>query len=93
MSNIRDREIDLAIELGLPIIIVNLNNKTGMDGDLCPSKLRNACAVHIPFKLAAIRHALDRCQSNGASSMRQRGRGAREITRKTYRRNGSPKGE
>jgi hypothetical protein len=52
-------EIDLALEMGLPVIVVNLNNKTEMDGDRCPAKLRDACAVHIPFKLAAIRHALD----------------------------------
>jgi MTH538 TIR-like domain (DUF1863) len=52
-------EIDLALEIGLPIIVVNLNNKTVTDVDRCPAKLRNCCAVHIPFKLAAIRHALD----------------------------------
>src|SRR5262245_42244478 len=52
-------EIDLAVELGLPLIIVNLNNKTIMDSDRCPAKIRHACAVHIPFKLAAIRHAID----------------------------------
>jgi hypothetical protein len=52
-------EIDLAIQIGLPIIVVNLNSKTMMDDDRCPAKLRDACAVHIPFKLAAIRHALD----------------------------------
>jgi hypothetical protein len=52
-------EIELALELGLPIIVVNLNNKTSTDVDRCPAKLRGVCAVHIPFKLAAIRHALD----------------------------------
>jgi hypothetical protein len=53
-------EIDLAIELGLPIVVVNLNNNSGLDRDNCPARIRSACAVHIPFKLAAIRHALDR---------------------------------
>src|SRR5262249_16151425 len=52
-------EIDLAVEIGLPTIVVNLNNKAVIDSDRCPAKLRNACAVHIPFKLAATRHALD----------------------------------
>jgi hypothetical protein len=47
------------MQIGLPIIIVNLNNVTVMDGDRCPARLRDACAVHIPFKLVAIRHALD----------------------------------
>jgi hypothetical protein len=52
-------EIDLALELGLPLIVVNLNNKVGIDGERCPARLRRACAVHIPFKLAAIRYALN----------------------------------
>jgi hypothetical protein len=52
-------EIDLALTLGLPLIVTNLNKKTTMDSDRCPAKLRDECAVHIPFKLAAIRHAVD----------------------------------
>lgn len=51
-------EIELALELKLPIVVVNLNNKNGQDGGLCPPILRDACAVHIPFKLAAIKHAI-----------------------------------
>jgi hypothetical protein len=51
-------EIDLAIELGLPLIAVNLNETPGLDTDRCPAILRDTCAVHIPFKLAAIMHAL-----------------------------------
>jgi hypothetical protein len=52
-------EIELAIELGLPLIAVNLNKTPGLDNDRCPAILRDTCAVHIPFKLAAIRHAVD----------------------------------
>ena len=52
-------DIELAIELGLPLIAVNLNKIRGLDDDSCPSILRDTCAVHIPFKLAAIKHALD----------------------------------
>jgi|SRR5215475_1614345 len=52
-------EIELALDLGLPMIVVNLNKNAGMDRDRCPAKLRDECAVHIPFKLAAISHALD----------------------------------
>jgi hypothetical protein len=51
-------EIELAIELGLPIIVANLNNKTRLDVDLCPAILRDACAVHIPFKKETIKYAL-----------------------------------
>jgi hypothetical protein len=52
-------EMELALELGLPIIVANLNNKTHFDPDLCPPILRDACAVHIPFKKDAIKFALD----------------------------------
>lgn len=53
-------EIDLAMELGLPIIATNLNQMNGMDADLCPAILRTACAVHVPYKKDAIKHALDK---------------------------------
>jgi hypothetical protein len=52
-------ELELALELGLPIIVANLNNKTQMDADLCPAIIRTACAVHVPFKAKAIKHALE----------------------------------
>jgi hypothetical protein len=51
-------EIELALELGIPIIVANLNKKTKMDADLCPAILRNECAIHIPFKKEAIKRAL-----------------------------------
>jgi Thoeris protein ThsB, TIR-like domain len=51
-------EIDLAIELRLPLIAVNLNQTPTLDLDRCPAILRDTCAVHIPFKLAAIQYAL-----------------------------------
>jgi hypothetical protein len=52
-------EIELAIELGLPLVAVNLNKSRGLDHGRCPAILRNTCAVHVPFKLGAIKHALD----------------------------------
>jgi hypothetical protein len=52
-------ELDLALELGKPLIVANLNNKRGIDRDRCPPIIAGECAVHIPFKLAIIKHALD----------------------------------
>ena len=51
-------EIEFALELGLPIIVANLNNQTVMDPDRCPPLLRDACAIHVPFKKEAIKYAL-----------------------------------
>jgi len=41
-------------DFGLLIVVVNLNNKTGIDKELCPP------IIHIPFKLGAIKRALRR---------------------------------
>lgn len=53
-------EIDLALSLGLPIIVVNLNDKRSMDDGLCPVPLRTGYIVHIGFKRAIIKYALER---------------------------------
>lgn len=52
-------EIDLALELGLPIIVANLNENRGMDADRCPVPLRTGYVVHIAFKRAIIKYALE----------------------------------
>lgn len=52
-------EIDLAIELDLPIIVVNLNKKNRCVPELCPVSLRNHVAVHGPFKKDYIKKAMD----------------------------------
>ena len=51
-------EIEFGMELRLPIIVANLNNQIRLNLTLCPPILRDACAVHIPFKKEAIKHAL-----------------------------------
>ncbi len=52
-------ELELALEMGLPIIVANLNELRTQDGTLCPAIIRDKCVVHIPFKLAAIKNALN----------------------------------
>jgi Thoeris protein ThsB, TIR-like domain len=79
-------ELELALELGLPIIVVNLNNRRAIDRDLCPPIIRDGvCAIHIPFKLAAIKYALD----NWPASFRrknasEKAKGPRHYTAKVY---------
>jgi hypothetical protein len=52
-------ELELALELGLPIIAANLNKTNGQDDRLCPAIIRGkACVVHIPYTLNAIKHAM-----------------------------------
>jgi hypothetical protein len=52
-------EIDLALDLCLPVIVVNLNDNRWMDDDRCPASLRTGCIVHIAYKAAIIKHALE----------------------------------
>jgi hypothetical protein len=51
-------ELELALELGLPIIVANLNKANRQDKDRCPAIIRDACAVHIPYTLVALKHAM-----------------------------------
>ncbi len=51
-------EIEQAIEMGLPIIVVNLNGGRSMDDTLCPLILREELAVHIPYKQKIMTHAM-----------------------------------
>jgi len=52
-------EIDLALKLGLPIIVVNLNRERQMDSERCPVPLRTGYIVHVAYKRAIIKHALE----------------------------------
>lgn len=52
-------ELELARELDLPIIAVNLDNRRAQDDERCPAIIRDKCVVHVPFKMAIIKYALD----------------------------------
>jgi hypothetical protein len=62
-------ELELAVDLDLPIIAANLNKKNRKDTDRCPAIIRDAGGrvVHIPFTLDAIKHALDNFPSSFAT--------------------------
>ena len=64
-------EIEYAIKLGLPIIVVNLNGKRSMDETRCPLILRDQLAVHVTFNAAIIQHALENWPSSHASHVAQ----------------------
>lgn len=52
-------ELQVVIDLELPLIAINLDNRRNMNPDLCPPLIRDKYIVHIPFKLAIIKYALD----------------------------------
>lgn len=51
--------MELALELGLPIIAANLSKTNGQDDARCPAIIRDkGCVVHIPYTLEALRFAM-----------------------------------
>lgn len=52
-------ELEVAQELNLPIIAVNLNGDKSQNNDTCPPIIRDEYVVHIPFKMKIIKYALD----------------------------------
>jgi len=53
-------ELDVALELDLPIVVVNLvdTDLRKRDDVYCPPIVRDTYSVHVPFKAAIIQHAL-----------------------------------
>lgn len=52
-------EIELALNLGMPITAVNLNGLRQMDSDRCPPLLKDALALHVSFNQSIVQYALD----------------------------------
>ncbi len=51
-------EIEVAIELGLPIIAVNLNGLRTIDSNRCPAILRDNSSIHVSYNSAIINFAI-----------------------------------
>ena len=52
-------EMEQAIEMGLPIIGVNLNGIRKQDSDRCPPVIRDELAIHVSFNAAVLQYALE----------------------------------
>ena len=52
-------EIDTALDLDLPIIVVNLNDNRTYDSKNCPTILDGKYVVHISYKMKIIQYALN----------------------------------
>src|ERR1700730_15299190 len=76
-------ELDLAVDLDLPMIAANLSAKNRQDDERCPAIIRDTGrVVHIPFSLEAVKHALDNWPSEfGRLSKNERAGGARYYSK------------
>lgn len=81
-------EIEVALEMGLPITVVNLNNKENMDDKLCPAILKNELVLHIKYKQKAITWAIDNWIEIHKEFTKKSESGARVLTTKFYKDNG-----
>lgn len=53
-------EIEIALKDEIPIIIVNLNQKTSKDSNLCPPILKDELAIHINFSPKSLQYTLEK---------------------------------
>ncbi|MFP5039940.1 TIR domain-containing protein [Parasediminibacterium sp. JCM 36343] len=51
-------EMEIALEMGIPIIAVNLDGSKSINMDLCPPIIRNELVIHIPFGHKIIDYAI-----------------------------------
>jgi hypothetical protein len=57
-------EMEIALEMDIPIIAVYLNESKSRDYSVCPPIIRDELVLHIPYKQAAIRWAIDNWIAN-----------------------------
>ncbi len=57
-------EQEVALDLNIPIVAVNLNKCTSIDSELCPKIIRDELVLHIPYKLAPIKWAIENWPEN-----------------------------
>lgn len=64
-------EMEQAVALGLPIVVVNLNGSRQMDSVRCPPFLQTKLAIHIPFKQAIFEYAFENWPSSAERHRRE----------------------
>lgn len=78
-------EIEIALERGMAIAAVYLNGSRNRDDTVCPPILRDELVLHIPYKQAAIKWAMNNWRQRHATLKKQGIKEARILTDKTYK--------
>lgn len=81
-------EIEQAINLNMPIIVVNLNGTRGHDDIYCPPILDKHLAVHISFNARIMQHALENWSTEYYELLRNGASGPRLYNKSIYDRYG-----
>ena len=77
-------EMEQALDLGLPIIGVNLNRLRQQDPDRCPPVIRDELVVHVSFNAAILQHALENWPANHKYYKQQRKSGGYYYKKSVY---------
>lgn len=77
-------EIEEALKLQLPIIVVNLNEKRERDTQLCPPILRDELAIHISFHAKILQYALEHWPNQHLQHRRNGDDGSYFYTKSVY---------
>ena len=52
-------EMEIALEMGIPIVAVYLNKSKIIDNNVCPPIIRDELVLHVPYKQAVMKWAID----------------------------------
>ena len=77
-------EIEQAIALNIPIVVVNLNGMRQMDDELCPAIVKKQLALHVSFNVKIIEKALKEWPGYDAQYKAEEKSGAYYYNDSTY---------
>lgn len=78
-------EIEMAIKLQLPIIVINLNKKRSRDESNCPAVIRDELAIHISFEMNIIEFAINNWPDAHQRHLKNSEKGAYQYPSDKYR--------
>jgi hypothetical protein len=73
-------EQEVALAMGIPIVAVYLNGSKERDTNICPPIIRDELVLHIPYKLATCRWAIDNWPSQYTKYEQNKETGAYNLT-------------
>ena len=78
-------EIETALKLDLPIIVININKKRSRDEDRCPAIVRDELAMHVSFEMKIIEFAISKWPDAHKKHKQNGDKGAYYYPLETYR--------
>jgi hypothetical protein len=78
-------EQEVALSMNIPIVAVNLNKTKSKDSTLCPPIIASELILHIPYKLATCRWAIDNWPTFHFKLKKENKRGAHNINDETLK--------